>query len=82
MSMSQTFRSFSMPLGMVVGALFCRWIVRVDTALEGMLTPTFIFTMLFFTFCRVDARKKTEYKSKFKGCERTDWKSIQVEWMK
>ena len=49
--MSQTFRSFSMPLGMVVGALFCRWIVRVDTALEGMLTPTFIFTMLFFTFC-------------------------------
>ena len=55
--MSQTFRSFSMPLGMVVGALFCRWIVRVDTALEGMLTPTFIFTMLFFTFCRVDARK-------------------------
>ena len=57
MSMSQTFRSFSMPLGMVVGALFCRWIVRVDTALEGMLTPTFIFTMLFFTFCRVDARK-------------------------
>ena len=35
-----------------------------------------------FQGCRVDARKKTEYKSKFKGCERTDWKSIQVEWMK
>lgn len=35
-----------------------------------------------FQGCRVDARKKSEYKSKFKGCERTDWKSIQVEWMK
>lgn len=35
-----------------------------------------------FQGCRVDARKKTEYKSKFKGCERADWKAIQVEWMK
>lgn len=35
-----------------------------------------------FQGCRVDARKKTEYKSKFKGCERADWKTIQVEWMK
>lgn len=35
-----------------------------------------------FQGCRVDARKKTEYKSKFKGYERTDWKTIQVEWMK
>lgn len=57
MSLVQTFRSFSMPLGMVVGTLFCRNIVWVDTALSGMLTPVFIFTMLFFTFCRVDARK-------------------------
>ena len=31
---------------------------------------------------RVDARKKTEYKAKFKGQERADWKNIQVEWMK
>ena len=31
---------------------------------------------------RVDARKKTEYKAKFRGHERADWKSIQVEWMK
>ncbi|MBR3912170.1 MAG: transporter, partial [Alistipes sp.] len=57
MSVSQSFRSFAMPLGMVVGALLCRQIVWVDAALEGMLTPVFIFTMLFFTFCRVDARK-------------------------
>lgn len=57
MAVSQTFRSFSMPLGMVVGALLCRQIVWADTALHGMLTPVFIFTMLFFTFCRVDARK-------------------------
>lgn len=57
MSASQTFRSLSMPLGMVVGALLCRQIVWVDTALQGVLTPVFIFTMLFFTFCRVDACK-------------------------
>lgn len=31
---------------------------------------------------RVDARKKTEYKATFRGLERADWKSIQVEWMK
>jgi hypothetical protein len=30
----------------------------------------------------VDARKKTEYKAKFRGMERADWKRIQVEWMK
>ena len=31
---------------------------------------------------RVDARKKQEYKAKFKGQERADWKEIQTEWMK
>ena len=31
---------------------------------------------------RVDARKKTEYKAKFRGCHREDWKKIQTEWMK
>ena len=35
-----------------------------------------------FQGCRVDARKKTEYKAKFKGYERADWKTVQVEWMK
>lgn len=35
-----------------------------------------------FQGCRVDARKKTEYKAKFKGQERADWKSVQIEWMK
>ena len=35
-----------------------------------------------FQSCRVDARKKTEYKAKFRGMERADWKEIQVEWMK
>ena len=35
-----------------------------------------------FQGCRVDARKKAEYKSKFRGFERADWKQIQVEWMK
>jgi predicted NAD-dependent protein-ADP-ribosyltransferase YbiA (DUF1768 family) len=31
---------------------------------------------------RVDARKKQEYKAKFRGQERADWKEIQTEWMK
>lgn len=35
-----------------------------------------------FQGCRVDARKKTEYKAKFRDHERADWKTIQVEWMK
>ena len=53
----KTFRTISMPLGMVVGALLCRPIAWVDATLQGMLTPAFIFSMLFLTFCRVDARK-------------------------
>ena len=35
-----------------------------------------------FQGCRVDARKKTEYKAKFKEHHRKDWKKIQTEWMK
>ena len=35
-----------------------------------------------FQGIRVDAWKKQEYKSKFRGMERKDWKSIQTEWMK
>ncbi len=35
-----------------------------------------------FQGCRVDARKKQEYKAKFRGAQRTDWKQIQTEWMK
>ena len=31
---------------------------------------------------RVDARKKTEYKAKFRAFHRKDWKRIQTEWMK
>ena len=31
---------------------------------------------------RVDARKKQEYKAKFRGHERADWKEVQAEWMK
>ena len=31
---------------------------------------------------RCDARKKTEYKAKFREFHRKDWKEIQVEWMK
>lgn len=35
-----------------------------------------------FQGCRVDARKKQEYKAKFKGAHRNDWRQIQTEWMK
>ena len=31
---------------------------------------------------RVDARKKQEYKAKFRASHRQDWKRIQTEWMK
>ncbi|MBQ5925714.1 MAG: NADAR family protein [Paludibacteraceae bacterium] len=35
-----------------------------------------------FQGCRVDARKKQEYKAKFRGFHRNDWRQIQSEWMK
>ena len=49
-------RSMAMPSGMILGALLCRPIAAVDTALHGMITPALIFMMLFITFCRVDLR--------------------------
>lgn len=52
-----TLRTVSMPMGMVVGALFCRQIAVIDAWSGHMLTPSLIFSMLFFTFCRVDVRK-------------------------
>lgn len=54
---SHSIRTASMPLGMIVGALLCRQIVALDTWSGNMLTPILIFTLLFFTFCRVDVRK-------------------------
>lgn len=50
-------RTVSMPFGMVVGALFCRQIVALDSWSCGWLTPMLIFAMLFFTYCRVDITK-------------------------
>lgn len=44
-------------MGMVVGALFCRQISAIDEWSGHMLTPSLIFLMLFFTFCRVDVRR-------------------------
>ena len=35
-----------------------------------------------FQGCRVDAKKKRQYKCRFKGLQRADWKEIQNEWMK
>lgn len=54
---SHTLRTISMPVGMVMGALLCRQIVAVDTFTGGWITPVMIFTMLFFTYCRVDITK-------------------------
>lgn len=54
---AHAFRTASMPLGMVVGALLCRQISAFDEWSGHMLTPVLIFLMLFFTFCRVDVRK-------------------------
>ncbi len=43
----------AMPLAMVVGALLCRPITAAETWTGQMITPSLIFLMLFFTFCRV-----------------------------
>lgn len=54
---THTLRTVAMPLGMLVGVLLCREVAWVEEHTLGLLTPSFIFLMLFFTFCRVDARK-------------------------
>ena len=54
---SHSLRTLYMPLGMVVGALLCRQIVVLDSWSGGWITPVLIFTMLFFTYCRVDITK-------------------------
>lgn len=46
-----------MPVAIIIGAIFCREVAWVDSVTDGWMTPSFIFIMLFFTFCKVDARK-------------------------
>ncbi len=43
-------------MGMVVGALLCYPISAFDDWSGGIITPFFIFAMLFCTFCRVNIR--------------------------
>lgn len=50
-------RTMAMPLGMLTGALFCREMEWLESATQGLLTPMFIGSMLFVTFCKVDARQ-------------------------
>ncbi len=50
-------KSAAMPLGMVVGALLCRPITALEAWTGHLVTPTLIFLMLFFTFCRVQIRQ-------------------------
>ncbi len=45
-----------MPLGILLGALFCRQIELLDKWCNHMITPVMIVTMLFFNFCRVNLR--------------------------
>lgn len=51
-----TLRTVTMPLAMVVGALFCRPLAALESASGNTLTPTLIGAMLFLTFTRVDVR--------------------------
>lgn len=46
-----------MPLGMLTGALFCREMEWLEGVTDGWLTPLFIGSMLFVTFCRVEVRQ-------------------------
>ena len=46
-----------MPIGMAIGMLFCYPITRFNNWTADMMTPIFIFTMLFCTFCRVEIRE-------------------------
>lgn len=57
MQISQSIRSITMPIAIVLGAIFCREVTWLDNVTEGWMTPSFIFVMLFFTFCKVDARR-------------------------
>ena len=50
-------KTVAMPLGMVVGALLCRPISALEAWSHQMITPTLIFLMLFFTFCRVKPKQ-------------------------
>ena len=54
---NHTFRTAAMPLGMLIGALLCREMAWAEKVTDGWLTPMFIASMLFITFCKVDARK-------------------------
>ena len=50
-------KTASMPLGMILGALFCRQVDAVDKWSGETITPILISLMLFCTFCRVDVRR-------------------------
>ena len=50
-------RTIAMPMGMVVGALLCRPITALEELSHQMITPSLIFLILFFTFCRVKPKQ-------------------------
>ena len=56
-SLHRNVKTIAMPMGMVVGALLCRPVTAAESMSNGMITPTVIFLMLFFSFCRVKPRQ-------------------------
>lgn len=50
-------KTIAMPMGMVVGALLCRPVSALEELSHQMITPSLIFLMLFFTFCRVKPKQ-------------------------
>ena len=56
-SLHRNVKTIAMPMGMVGGALLCRPVTAAESMSNGMITPTLIFLMLFFTFCRVQPRQ-------------------------
>ena len=50
-------KTVAMPTAMVAGALLCRPVAALEGWTQQMITPSLIFLMLFFTFCRVKPRQ-------------------------
>lgn len=51
-----TLKTASMSIGMIAGIALFGPVSKLDNMTGNILIPTFVFLMLFFTFCRVDVR--------------------------
>ena len=57
MTVNHNLRAVSMPLAMIVGALFCHKLNALEEMSGNMIAPSLIFMMLFITCCRVDIKR-------------------------